>query len=149
MLEVLQRLQRNAKKYQKKGIKVEHQLLRGYYLVPDPLHHTKNVLFLCVSVFLPINTPTHLAAADSEKERENMASFVDDEFQSANIFIPEEWSDAADSVAYDSNTSPPPVAFVCGPKNSGKTTFSRVLVNVLLQRYLFCILSNIWQSVNQ
>ncbi|XP_015069994.1 polynucleotide 5'-hydroxyl-kinase NOL9 [Solanum pennellii] len=64
-----------------------------------------------------------------------MASFVDDEFQSANIFIPEEWSDAADSVAYDSNTSPPPVAFVCGPKNSGKTTFSRVLVNVLLQRY--------------
>ncbi|MCD7455411.1 hypothetical protein HAX54_028062 [Datura stramonium] len=64
-----------------------------------------------------------------------MASFGGDEFQSANIFIPEEWSDAADTVAYDSTTSPPPVALVCGPKNSGKTTFSRLLVNVLLQRY--------------
>lgn len=81
-----------------------------------------------------INTPAHFAA--SHRERESMASFVDEEFQSANIFIPEEWSDAADTIAYDSNTSPPPVAFVCGPKNSGKTTFSRLLVNVLLQRYL-------------
>ncbi|KAJ8553841.1 hypothetical protein K7X08_024519 [Anisodus acutangulus] len=61
-----------------------------------------------------------------------MASFGDNELQFGNIFIPEEWSDAADSVA---TTWPPPVAFVCGPKNSGKTTFSRLLVNVLLQRY--------------
>ncbi|XP_009631975.1 polynucleotide 5'-hydroxyl-kinase NOL9 isoform X1 [Nicotiana tabacum] len=64
-----------------------------------------------------------------------MASLGHDELQSANIFIPEEWSDAADTIAYDSTTSPPPVAFVCGPKNSGKTTFSRLLLNVLLQRY--------------
>ncbi|GAY38961.1 hypothetical protein CUMW_040710 [Citrus unshiu] len=51
------------------------------------------------------------------------------------IYIPREWSDAADSIAYDSNTSPPPIAFICGAKNCGKTTFSRHLVNVLLQRY--------------
>lgn len=50
------------------------------------------------------------------------------------IYIPEEWSQAADSIAYDSNTSPPPIAFVCGAKNCGKTTFSRHLVNVFLQR---------------
>nr|VDD20117.1 unnamed protein product [Brassica rapa] len=29
----------------------------------------------------------------------------------------------------------PPVALVCGPKDSGKSTFSRNLVKVLLQRY--------------
>ncbi|XP_022768005.1 polynucleotide 5'-hydroxyl-kinase NOL9 isoform X2 [Durio zibethinus] len=53
----------------------------------------------------------------------------------ANIYVPEEWSEAADSIAYDSVTSPPPVSFICGPKNSGKTTFSRHLLNTLLQRY--------------
>ncbi|KAL3528280.1 hypothetical protein ACH5RR_007602 [Cinchona calisaya] len=51
------------------------------------------------------------------------------------IVIPEEWSNAANSIAYDSTTCPPPVAFVCGPKNSGKTIFSRHLLNLLLQRY--------------
>lgn len=50
------------------------------------------------------------------------------------IYIPQEWSEAADSIAYDSNTSPPPITFVCGAKNCGKTTFSRNLVNILLQR---------------
>ncbi|PHT47800.1 Polynucleotide 5'-hydroxyl-kinase NOL9 [Capsicum baccatum] len=64
-----------------------------------------------------------------------MASVGSGELQSANIFIPQEWSDAADTISYDSNTSPAPVALVCGPKNSGKTTLSRLLVNVLLQRY--------------
>ncbi|GAB2264257.1 hypothetical protein Droror1_Dr00026391 [Drosera rotundifolia] len=53
----------------------------------------------------------------------------------AAIFIPESWADAADSIAYDSVTSPPPVAFICGPKNSGKTTFSRHLLNTFLLRY--------------
>ncbi|KAG9156401.1 hypothetical protein Leryth_023029 [Lithospermum erythrorhizon] len=48
------------------------------------------------------------------------------------IIIPEEWSNAADTIAYGSTTM---VALVCGPKNSGKTTFSRHLLNVLLQRY--------------
>ncbi|XP_059640011.1 polynucleotide 5'-hydroxyl-kinase NOL9-like isoform X2 [Cornus florida] len=52
------------------------------------------------------------------------------------IFIPDEWSDAAETIAIgDSITSPPPVTLICGPKNSGKTTFSRHLVNILLQRY--------------
>lgn len=64
-----------------------------------------------------------------------MASFGEDESPVVEIVIPEEWSNAADTIAYDSVTSPPPVAFVCGPKNSGKTTFSRHLLNVLLQRF--------------
>ncbi|KAI5683583.1 hypothetical protein M9H77_04811 [Catharanthus roseus] len=65
-----------------------------------------------------------------------MASGLEDfENPSPNIVISQEWSDAAETIAYDSVSSPPPVTFVCGPKNSGKTTFSRHLVNVLLQRY--------------
>ncbi|XAR50114.1 hypothetical protein NMG60_11004353 [Bertholletia excelsa] len=64
-----------------------------------------------------------------------MASISETETPSPVIFIPEEWSEAADIIAYDSNTSPPPIAFICGAKNSGKTTFSRYLVNILLQRY--------------
>ncbi|KAJ0047502.1 hypothetical protein Pint_15345 [Pistacia integerrima] len=57
------------------------------------------------------------------------------ENQSPAIYIPHQWSEAADSIAYDSNTSPPPIALICGAKNCGKTTFSRCLVNILLQRY--------------
>ncbi|KAK3031750.1 hypothetical protein RJ639_036630, partial [Escallonia herrerae] len=53
----------------------------------------------------------------------------------ANIFIPVDWSDAADAIAYDSVTSPPPITLICGAKNSGKTTFSRYLLNILLPRY--------------
>ncbi|KAH7550394.1 hypothetical protein JRO89_XS13G0184500 [Xanthoceras sorbifolium] len=49
------------------------------------------------------------------------------ENSSPDIYIPQEWSDAADSIAYDSNTSPPPIALICGAKNCGKTTFSRHL----------------------
>ncbi|GLT50468.1 hypothetical protein SLA2020_239540 [Shorea laevis] len=64
-----------------------------------------------------------------------MASSSEPENPSPNIFIPEEWSEAADSIAFDSVTSPPPIAFICGAKNSGKTTFSRHLLNILLQRY--------------
>ncbi|KAF9609089.1 hypothetical protein IFM89_013343 [Coptis chinensis] len=51
------------------------------------------------------------------------------------IYIPEEWSMAAEKIAYDSITSPPPIAVICGPKNSGKTTFSRHLVTTLIPRY--------------
>ncbi|KAJ4883053.1 Polynucleotide 5'-hydroxyl-kinase NOL9 [Raphanus sativus] len=50
------------------------------------------------------------------------------------LFIPKEWSDAASSVSC-SGSLQPAVALVCGPKDSGKTTFSRNLVKVLLQRY--------------
>ncbi|EOY19330.1 hypothetical protein QUC31_006154 [Theobroma cacao] len=64
-----------------------------------------------------------------------MDSKLESGSSTANIYIPEEWSEAADSIAYDSVTSPPPIAFICGAKNSGKTTFSRLLLNILLQRY--------------
>ncbi|XP_010540303.1 PREDICTED: polynucleotide 5'-hydroxyl-kinase NOL9-like [Tarenaya hassleriana] len=51
-------------------------------------------------------------------------------------YVPDEWSEAVNSIANSSIMSAvPPVALVCGPKNSGKSTFSRVLVEVLLQRY--------------
>ncbi|XVE54882.1 hypothetical protein DITRI_Ditri03aG0118100 [Diplodiscus trichospermus] len=64
-----------------------------------------------------------------------MASMSEPGSSTANIYVPDEWSEAADSIAYDSVTSPPPVSFICGAKNSGKTTFSRHLLNTLLQRY--------------
>ncbi|XP_071904163.1 polynucleotide 5'-hydroxyl-kinase NOL9 isoform X2 [Coffea arabica] len=64
-----------------------------------------------------------------------MASVGETEPPAAGIVIPEEWSNAAHTIAYDSISCPPPIALVCGPKNSGKTTFSRHLLNVLLQRY--------------
>uniref|UniRef100_A0A1D1Z8E7 Polynucleotide 5'-hydroxyl-kinase NOL9 n=1 Tax=Anthurium amnicola TaxID=1678845 RepID=A0A1D1Z8E7_9ARAE len=51
------------------------------------------------------------------------------------VHIPRSWSEAADSITFGSPASPPPIAFICGPKNSGKTTFSRHLVNTLLQRH--------------
>lgn len=55
--------------------------------------------------------------------------------QSPHVFIPEEWSDAVESIVRDSTSSLPPITFICGPKNSGKTTFSRYLLNNLLLRY--------------
>ncbi|KAI3820797.1 hypothetical protein L1987_08345 [Smallanthus sonchifolius] len=50
-------------------------------------------------------------------------------------FLPIEWEEAANAVAYDSITSPPPICVICGPPKSGKSTFSRHLVNVLIRRY--------------
>ena len=41
---------------------------------------------------------------------------------------------AAEAVAYDSCTWPPPVVAVCGPGNSGKSAFSRLLLNTLVGR---------------
>lgn len=63
-----------------------------------------------------------------------MASRSEPENPSPNIYIPPEWSEAADCIAYDSVTSPPPIAIVCGAKNCGKSTFSRYLLNILLRR---------------
>ncbi|KAG6534504.1 polynucleotide 5'-hydroxyl-kinase NOL9-like [Zingiber officinale] len=49
------------------------------------------------------------------------------------VIIPLDWAHAAESIV--SASFPPPVVFVCGPKNSGKSTFSRYLLNALLPRY--------------
>ncbi|KAL1531788.1 polynucleotide 5'-hydroxyl-kinase NOL9-like [Salvia divinorum] len=62
-----------------------------------------------------------------------MAAAEETESPSPKIFIPNDWSTAANLIACGSVSFP--IAFVCGPKNSGKTTFSRHLVNVLLQRH--------------
>ncbi|KAE9608478.1 putative polynucleotide 5'-hydroxyl-kinase [Lupinus albus] len=50
---------------------------------------------------------------------------------SPDIYIPKQWSEAAESIAHCS-TSTPPIVLICGAKNCGKTTFSRHLLNVLL-----------------
>ncbi|CAL9104933.1 unnamed protein product [Musa textilis] len=49
------------------------------------------------------------------------------------VIIPLDWAEAAEEISRAS--SPPPVVFICGPKNSGKSTFSRYLLNVLLPRH--------------
>ncbi|KZV26532.1 hypothetical protein F511_18884 [Dorcoceras hygrometricum] len=56
------------------------------------------------------------------------------ETPSSSIIIPQEWSDATDSIV-NSFSSNPPIAVVCGPNNCGKTTFSLNLVNLLLERH--------------
>ncbi|KAG5039249.1 hypothetical protein JHK85_011725 [Glycine max] len=55
-----------------------------------------------------------------------------DSSPSPDIYIPEQWSEAAESIAH---SSMPPIALICGAKNCGKTTFSRYLLNVLLHKY--------------
>ncbi|GAB4850677.1 hypothetical protein Ancab_029988 [Ancistrocladus abbreviatus] len=62
-------------------------------------------------------------------------SMAEVEIASLRIHIPQSWSNAADSIAYDSITSPAPIALICGPKNTGKTTFSRHLLNTFLLRF--------------
>ncbi|KAJ8772154.1 hypothetical protein K2173_027331 [Erythroxylum novogranatense] len=54
---------------------------------------------------------------------------------SSSICISQQWSEAAETIAYGYVVSHPPIALICGPKNSGKSTFSRHLINVLLKRY--------------
>lgn len=63
-----------------------------------------------------------------------MHSALENDTPSPEIFIPSEWCNAANAIAYES-VNPPPAALICGPKNCGKTTFSRHLLNVLLRRY--------------
>lgn len=46
--------------------------------------------------------------------------------------VPPDWDSAVSTV---SSHPTPPVVVVCGPKNSGKSTFSRVLLNALLPRH--------------
>ncbi|KAJ0438557.1 putative polynucleotide 5'-hydroxyl-kinase [Helianthus annuus] len=49
-------------------------------------------------------------------------------------YIPEEWSEAAATIA-SASASGGITAFICGPKNSGKSTFSRHLLQLLLPRH--------------
>ncbi|KAG0484707.1 hypothetical protein HPP92_008598 [Vanilla planifolia] len=49
------------------------------------------------------------------------------------LSIPPQWVDAVDVIVRSPQT--PPIAMICGPKNSGKSTFSRLLLNSLLERY--------------
>ncbi|KAK3160555.1 hypothetical protein QOZ80_1BG0061150 [Eleusine coracana subsp. coracana] len=46
--------------------------------------------------------------------------------------VPSDWAAA---ISLFSSHSAPPVVVMCGPKNSGKSTFSRLLLNELLPRY--------------
>lgn len=48
-----------------------------------------------------------------------------------DIYIPQQWSQAANSIT---SSPTPPITFVCGASNCGKSTFSRNLLNVLLTR---------------
>ncbi|XP_012080165.1 polynucleotide 5'-hydroxyl-kinase NOL9 isoform X2 [Jatropha curcas] len=82
-----------------------------------------------------LNQRDHPPSGESGDKVTAMASISEIEDPSPSIHIPEEWSEAADTIAYDSTTSPPPVALICGAKNCGKTIFSRYLLNNLLQRY--------------
>jgi len=50
-------------------------------------------------------------------------------YPSPDIFIPDEWSQAANSIV---SSSTPPVVLVCGPGSVGKSTFARYLLNLLL-----------------
>lgn len=53
--------------------------------------------------------------------------------------IPSSWEEVADSIAYDSCTCPPPIVFICGPGNCGKSIFSRVLLDTLFKRQLLLL----------
>ncbi|KAM0865631.1 hypothetical protein ACQ4PT_043135 [Festuca glaucescens] len=52
--------------------------------------------------------------------------------QAPEVLVPPDWASAT---AFISSDIPPPVVLVCGPANSGKSTFSRLLINSLLPRY--------------
>ncbi|CAN6453768.1 unnamed protein product [Victoria cruziana] len=56
-----------------------------------------------------------------------------DSAASQDIVVPQHWSSAAETVS--SHRGNPPIVVVCGPKNSGKSTFARFLINTLLTRY--------------
>ncbi|XP_073129920.1 polynucleotide 5'-hydroxyl-kinase NOL9-like isoform X2 [Henckelia pumila] len=52
-----------------------------------------------------------------------------------SVHIPQQWSEATECIANNSDSSDPPIAFICGPNSCGKTTFSLHLVNFLLQSH--------------
>jgi polynucleotide 5'-kinase involved in rRNA processing len=50
------------------------------------------------------------------------------------LSIPFSWKEKADTIAYDSCTCPPPIVFICGPGNTGKSVFGRVILDTLFKR---------------
>ncbi|KAI3725938.1 hypothetical protein L1987_65734 [Smallanthus sonchifolius] len=84
---------------------------------------------LCVLFFHKTLTlkDTNMAIASSLMEVE--------ECEAMDIYIPEEWSEAADVIACSGGQTQTLTAFICGPKNSGKSTFARHLLQVLLHRH--------------
>ncbi|KAK9068658.1 hypothetical protein SSX86_012773 [Deinandra increscens subsp. villosa] len=93
----------------------------------------------------PLKSPTVTSLPEAEnKHRESyhtrperrtpkMSLVMEVEEENNDMYIPKQWSEAADAIAHGgSNTL---TAFICGPKNSGKSTFSRHLLHVLLRRH--------------
>ncbi|KAI7755958.1 hypothetical protein M8C21_025008 [Ambrosia artemisiifolia] len=65
-----------------------------------------------------------------------------EESEATDIYIPDDWSQATHTIISSSssssgggNGSHPLTAFICGPKNSGKSTFSRHLLHQLLRMH--------------
>ncbi|KAM3347447.1 hypothetical protein ACQJBY_021413 [Aegilops geniculata] len=52
--------------------------------------------------------------------------------QAPEVVVPEDWALATDVISSDLSS---PVVLVCGPSNSGKSTFTRLLLNKLLPSY--------------
>ncbi|KAK1264373.1 Polynucleotide 5'-hydroxyl-kinase NOL9 [Acorus gramineus] len=77
---------------------------------------------------------------ERERERGEMADTTrgvgpsSPSIERPTVFIPDAWAEKADAIAYHCETSPPPVTLICGAKNTGKSTFSRHLLNTLLTR---------------
>ena len=72
------------------------------------------------------------------KSKKKMAAFVSQ--RQINVEISQEWSDAANSILNTSPASLIQVVFICGAKNSGKTTFSRYLLNTFLTKFVLSLL---------
>ncbi|KAK1427165.1 hypothetical protein QVD17_15848 [Tagetes erecta] len=64
-----------------------------------------------------------------QKQKQNKAVMGE---EALKIHIPEQWSAAADVITASVAAS---TTFICGPKNSGKSTFSRHLLHLLLTRH--------------
>ncbi|KAL5729408.1 hypothetical protein ACHQM5_002368 [Ranunculus cassubicifolius] len=75
---------------------------------------------------------------------------MDETKNDQTILIPEEWSESVHRIASSSNSSSsPPISLICGPKNSGKSTFSRLLVNTLLQNPRYSAVAYLDTDVGQ
>nr|XP_043636693.1 polynucleotide 5'-hydroxyl-kinase NOL9 [Erigeron canadensis]XP_043636694.1 polynucleotide 5'-hydroxyl-kinase NOL9 [Erigeron canadensis] len=58
-----------------------------------------------------------------------------EESETNKIYIPEEWSETMEAIAAYGEGGPTATTFICGPTNSGKSTFSRHLLHRLFSRH--------------